>query len=64
MKKRHQQKLVIIAFALLILFNIPFILIFDGSESVLGFPSFYVFIFTTWLISILLSYFIIKRFHE
>ena len=64
MKKRHQQKLVIIAISLLILFNIPFILIFDGSDSIMGFPSFYVFIFITWLISVVSSYLIIKRFHE
>jgi hypothetical protein len=64
MKKRHQQKLIIIAFGLMILFNIPFILIFDGSESILGFPSLYFFIFFVWLLSIIFSYLIIKRFHE
>ena len=64
MKKRHQQKLVIIALGLLVLFNIPFILIFDGSSSVFGFPSFYAFVFITWLLAVLFSYIIIKRFYE
>lgn len=64
MKKRHQQKLVILAISLLILLNVPFVLLFDGSDSILGFPSFYVFIFLVWLLSIFFSYLIIKRFHE
>lgn len=64
MKKRHQQKLVILALSLLLLLNIPFVLIFDGSDAVLGFPSFYLFIFSVWSLSIVFSFIIVKRFHE
>lgn len=64
MKKRNQQKLVILAISLLFLLNIPFVLIFDGKDVLYGIPSFYVFVFTVWLLSIVFSYVIIKRFHE
>lgn len=64
MKKRHQQKLVILAISLLFLLNIPIVLLFDGSGAIYGIPNFYVFIFLVWLLSVFFSYTIIKRFYE
>lgn len=64
MKQRHQQKLVIIAMILLIGLNIPIVLLFDSAASLMGFPIIYIYIFSVWLLSALLSFIIIKRYHE
>jgi len=64
MKKRHQQKLVIVSMVLLVCLNMPIILLFDSSKSILGFPSSYVFIFSAWLLSILISLVIMIRYNE
>ena len=36
MKKRHEQKLIVLSFALFLLFNVPFILIFNINGNVFG----------------------------
>jgi membrane protein YdbS with pleckstrin-like domain len=64
MKQRHQQKLVIISLVLLIALNLPILLLFDSADSLLGFPVIYIYIFSVWLFSTLLSLLIIKRYHE
>ncbi|MDN3676935.1 hypothetical protein QWY90_06390 [Flavobacterium paronense] len=64
MKQRHQQKLVIISMVLLIGLNIPILLLFDSSQCVMGFPVIYIYIFSVWLSSVLLSFVIIKRYNE
>lgn len=64
MKQRHQQKLVIISLVLLIGLNLPILLLFDSADSLLGFPVIYIYIFSVWLFSTLLSLLIIKRYHE
>jgi hypothetical protein len=64
MKQRHQQKLVIISMVLLIGLNLPILLLFDSAECFMGFPVIYIYIFSVWLFSILLSFIIIKRYHE
>ncbi|GAA4022029.1 MAG: hypothetical protein RLZZ469_697 [Bacteroidota bacterium] len=64
MKQRHQQKLVIISLVLLIALNLPIVLLFDSADSLLGFPVIYIYIFSVWLFSALLSLLIIKRYHE
>ncbi len=64
MKKRHQQKLILISIVLFFLWNVPFVTLFDGEGQVFGFPIFYVFIFSSWLIAVVLMYIILKRFYE
>jgi membrane protein YdbS with pleckstrin-like domain len=64
MKQRHQQKLVIISLVLLIALNLPILLLFDSADSLLGFPVIYIYLFSVWLFSALLSLLIIKRYHE
>ncbi len=64
MKKRHQQKLVVLSIALLFLFNVPLIFMFNHSGSIFGFPVLYFFIFLIWAISILVSFNILKRYYE
>lgn len=64
MKKRHEQKLVIISLALLVMFNLPFLLIFDVNGEIFGMPILYISIFSVWLVSIIISYFVLKRHYE
>lgn len=64
MKKRHEQKLVVLAISLILIFNVPFILIFNGNGQIFGIPTLYVSIFSIWFFSILISYIILKRHYE
>lgn len=64
MKKRHEQKLVISGITLILIFNVPFILIFNGDGQIFGFPTLYVSIFSIWFISILISYIVLRKHYE
>jgi hypothetical protein len=64
MKKRHQQKLIILSVGLLLAFNMPLLLLFDSSEAFLGLPLIYIYIFSVWLLSILVSLFVFIRYYE
>ncbi|MEM1339994.1 MAG: hypothetical protein AAF717_19640 [Bacteroidota bacterium] len=64
MKKRHQQKLVVLGLVLFLLWNVPFVSIFDGEFQLFGFPAFYIFIFLSWLLAIVIAYRILKKFYE
>lgn len=64
MKKRHQQKLVIVSMILLIGFNLPIALLFDSAQNLFGFPIVYIYFFSIWLFSILASFLIVKRYNE
>ncbi|NRS92081.1 hypothetical protein HNQ03_001148 [Chryseobacterium sp. 16F] len=64
MKKRHQQKLVILSIALFILFNAPILLLFNSSQKAFGFPLIYAYLFIVWGSSSLMSFIIFKKFDE
>lgn len=64
MKKRHEQKLVILSIALFMMFNAPFVLIFSKSWHFMGFPAFYVFTFGIWALSVVISFIIMKRYYD
>jgi hypothetical protein len=64
MKKRHQQKLIVLSIVLLCLLNIPIILIFNSNVAVVGLPLIYVYIFFVWILSIIVSYIILKKYYE
>ncbi|GAL65819.1 hypothetical protein [Jejuia pallidilutea] len=64
MKKRHEQKLIVLSIALFLIFNIPLILIFNFEGAVWGVPTFYFSVFTFWLLSIVISYIVLKRYYE
>lgn len=64
MKKRHEQKLIILSFGLLILFSAPIILLFNSEKEVFGFPLIYVYIFAIWLFSSVTSLIILKKYDE
>ncbi|MUU77347.1 hypothetical protein [Winogradskyella endarachnes] len=64
MKKRHEQKLVVLSIALLLIFNIPLVLIFNNEDVIFGVPVFYFSIFSLWLVSVVVSYVVLKRHYE
>ncbi|MAD98131.1 MAG: hypothetical protein CMB99_12465 [Flavobacteriaceae bacterium] len=64
MKKRHEQKLVLLAIGLLLLFNIPFVLSYSNPNLIFGIPVFYMVVFLICMVSIGISFYIIKKFHE
>ncbi|WP_103914545.1 hypothetical protein [Halpernia humi] len=64
MKKRHQQKLVILSIALFVLCNAPVLLLFNSSQKIIGLPMIYVYLFTVWLASSISSFVIFKKFDE
>lgn len=64
MKNRHQQKLVVISIILLLALNMPLVLLFDNADNFLGFPFVYVYIFSIWVISVVFSFIIVKRYNE
>tara|TARA_R110000751_G_scaffold196439_1_gene301684 strand:+ start:142 stop:354 length:213 start_codon:yes stop_codon:yes gene_type:complete len=64
MKKRHEQKLIVLSIALFLIFNVPFILVFNFEGAVYGIPTLYFSIFSIWLLSIVISYIVLKRHYE
>jgi hypothetical protein len=62
MKKRHQQKLVILSIGLVIFLNVPIIFIFNSEFSILGVPVLYAYIFFVWLLSVIITFTVIKRY--
>lgn len=64
MKKRHEQKLVVLSIALFLLLNVPLMLIFNHEGNVFGIPIFYFSIFLIWLVSVIISLIVLKRYYE
>jgi len=64
MKKRHQQKLIVLTFVLLLALNLPILLLFDSIQEVFGLPAIYIYIFSVWSISIFTSLLIVSRYYE
>jgi len=64
MKKRHEQKLIILSIGLLIAFSIPISLLFNSEKEVLGYPMLLVYFFAVWMISIIISFVIVKKYDE
>ncbi|WP_313000792.1 hypothetical protein [Chryseobacterium gleum] len=64
MKKRHEQKLIILSIGLMIAFSIPVSLLFNSDREVLGYPMILIYTFVVWMISIIISFVIVKRYDE
>jgi uncharacterized membrane protein (DUF485 family) len=64
MKKRHEQKFIILSLLLFLAVNFPLVLLFDSEKDFLGLPKIYVYLFLVWLFSIVMSYILIKKYHE
>ncbi|MBP2616241.1 hypothetical protein [Chryseobacterium jejuense] len=64
MKKRHEQKLIILSIGMMIAFSIPISLLFNSEKEVLGYPMILIYLFIIWMISIVISFVIVKRYDE
>ena len=64
MKKRHEQKLVILSMVLFLSFNAPILLLFNQVKEYFGLPFIYIYIFGIWLASSIISFVIFKKFDE
>ncbi|ASK28661.1 hypothetical protein CEY12_00405 [Chryseobacterium sp. T16E-39] len=64
MKKRHEQKLIILSISLLIAFSIPISLLFNSDKETFGYPVILIYIFAVWMISIIISFIIVKKYDE
>lgn len=64
MKKRHEQKLIILSIGLLIAFSIPVSLLFNNDREVFGYPMILVYILAVWMVSIIISFVIVKKYDE
>ncbi|MCA6065853.1 hypothetical protein JI747_001600 [Chryseobacterium sp. RG1] len=64
MKKRHEQKLIILSIGLLIAFSIPISLLFNSEREVFGYPMILIYIFVIWMVSIIISFVIVKKYDE
>lgn len=64
MKKRHEQKLIVLSISLFLLFNLPFVLVFNANGDVFGIPTFYFSIFSIWLLSVVISYIVLNKHYE
>ncbi|MFY1045915.1 hypothetical protein [Chryseobacterium sp. GP-SGM7] len=64
MKKRHEQKLIILSVGLLIAFSIPIALLFNSEKEVFGYPMILVYLFSVWMVSIMISFVIVKKYDE
>lgn len=64
MKKRHEQKLVILSIGLMIAFSIPISLLFNSEREVFGYPMILIYLFVVWMISIIISFVIVKKYNE
>jgi len=49
---------------MLVILNVPFLLIFNSEGVIFGIPNFYFCVFSIWLISIVISYIVLKRYYE
>ncbi|WP_172277869.1 hypothetical protein [Chryseobacterium sp. LAM-KRS1] len=64
MKKRHEQKLIILSIGLVTLFSIPISLLFNSEKDTFGYPVILIYIFAVWMISIIISFIIVKKYDE
>ncbi|WP_374459529.1 hypothetical protein [Chryseobacterium taeanense] len=62
MKKRHEQKLILLSIGLMIAFSIPVSLLFNSEREVLGYPMLLVYLFAVWMLSIIIALIIVKKY--
>ncbi|MGE4513117.1 hypothetical protein SAMN05421846_11483 [Chryseobacterium taeanense] len=62
MKKRHEQKLILLSIGLMIAFSIPVSLLFNSEHEVLGYPMLLVYLFAVWMLSIIIALIIVKKY--
>ncbi|WP_294207129.1 hypothetical protein [uncultured Chryseobacterium sp.] len=62
MKKRHEQKLILLSIGLMVAFSIPVSLLFNSEQEVLGYPMLLVYFFALWMASIITAFIIVKKY--
>ncbi|MDR6513881.1 hypothetical protein [Chryseobacterium camelliae] len=62
MKKRHEQKLILLSIGLMVAFSIPVSLLFNSEQEVLGYPMLLVYFFAVWMVSIITAFVIVKKY--
>lgn len=62
MKKRHEQKLILLSIGLMVTFSIPVSLLFNSEQEVLGYPMLLVYFFALWMASIITAFIIVKKY--
>lgn len=62
MKKRHEQKLILLSIGLMVAFSIPVSLLFNSEQEILGYPLLLVYLFTVWTASVVIAFVIVKRY--
>lgn len=61
MKKRIEQKVIFVSLLLFFIFNVPFLFLSDRNFGQFEMPAIYVGIFAGWLLTLGLTYAILKR---
>ena len=56
-----RQRLLAVFFAAAVLFNYPFVSLFEGSGLVSGFPPVFIYLFLIWAVVILIVALIVER---
>jgi len=64
MKKRNIQKFILLSLFLWMAFNIPLVLLFNTAEAIFGIPIIYFYIFSVWILSIIITFILVKNHHE
>ncbi|WP_294218383.1 hypothetical protein [uncultured Chryseobacterium sp.] len=62
MKKRHEQKLILLSIGLMVAFSIPVSLLFNSEQEILGYPMLLVYFFALWMASIITAFIIVKKY--
>ncbi|MDQ1095757.1 MULTISPECIES: hypothetical protein [Chryseobacterium] len=62
MKKRHEQKLILLSIGLMVAFSIPVSLLFNSEQEVLGYPMLLVYIFALWMAAVIIAFVIVKKY--
>lgn len=62
MKKRHEQKLILLSIGLMVAFSIPVSLLFNSEQEVMGYPMLLVYFFAVWMVSIITAFVIVKKY--
>ncbi|WP_370898184.1 hypothetical protein [Chryseobacterium gossypii] len=64
MKKRHEQKLIILSIGMMVAFSIPVSLLFNSEKEIVGYPMILIYMFAVWMVSIIITFVIVKKYDE
>lgn len=64
MRKRREEPFLVLAIALMLLFNVPLVMIGAHAVAWGGVPVFYIYNGSIWLLAIIVSYLMARRYNE